>query len=160
VSVIGCMAPYIHNLGTLKGNGHRHARLLYVRGSVPSTHCVEDLEGSGANLDSLWGFPKSKITWKPSLSSPIKILLPAELSFQNSTNRETTGPSTKQTNKQTANSVALVHKLTISTEREPLVGEVSANFCWKRVLCGQHNGSLQPYSRFYRPWVRIPRFLI
>jgi hypothetical protein len=27
------------------------------------------------------------------------------------------------------NSVALVHKRTIPTERPPLVGEVSANFC-------------------------------
>jgi hypothetical protein len=31
-------------------------------------------------------------------------------------------------NKQTTNSVALVGKLTIPTERPPLVGEVSANF--------------------------------
>jgi hypothetical protein len=32
-------------------------------------------------------------------------------------------------NKQTTNSVALVRERTIPTERPPLVGEVSANFC-------------------------------
>jgi hypothetical protein len=37
------------------------------------------------------------------------------------------------------NSVALVRKQTILTERSPLVGEVSANFCRYRVLRGQRN---------------------
>jgi hypothetical protein len=37
-------------------------------------------------------------------------------------------------------SVALVRKRTILTERPPLVGEVSANFCGQRVLRGQRNG--------------------
>jgi hypothetical protein len=32
-------------------------------------------------------------------------------------------------------SVALVNKRTILTERPPLVGEVSANFCGQRVSC-------------------------
>jgi hypothetical protein len=40
---------------------------------------------------------------------------------------DTAEHSNKQ-NKQT-NSVALVHKRTIPTERQPLVGEVSAKFC-------------------------------
>jgi hypothetical protein len=44
------------------------------------------------------------------------------------------------------NSVALVRVRTIPTERPPLVGEVSANFCGWRVLRGQHNGSLR-FSR-------------
>jgi hypothetical protein len=33
------------------------------------------------------------------------------------------------------------------TERQPLVGEVSANFCGYRVPRGQRDGSLQQYSR-------------
>jgi hypothetical protein len=37
------------------------------------------------------------------------------------------------------------------TERPPLVGEISVNFCGYRVMHGQHNGSLRPYSRFSRP---------
>jgi hypothetical protein len=39
------------------------------------------------------------------------------------------------------NSVTWVRERTIPTERPPLVGEVSANFC----------GSLRPYSRLFRP---------
>jgi hypothetical protein len=35
--------------------------------------------------------------------------------------------------------------------RPPLVGEVSANFCWWRVPRGQHNGSQRQYSRISRP---------
>jgi hypothetical protein len=31
---------------------------------------------------------------------------------------------------------------------EPLVGEVSTNFCGWRVPCGQRDGSLRPYSHF------------
>jgi hypothetical protein len=31
------------------------------------------------------------------------------------------------------------------------VGEVTANFCWWRVTCGQRDGFLRPYSRFSRP---------
>jgi hypothetical protein len=46
-----------------------------------------------------------------------------------------------------SNSVALVRERTITTELPPPVGEVSANFCGYRVLRGQHNGSLRPYSR-------------
>jgi hypothetical protein len=42
------------------------------------------------------------------------------------------------------NSVALVRKRTIPTERPPHVGEVSANFCGKRVSRGQRNGSPRP----------------
>jgi hypothetical protein len=49
------------------------------------------------------------------------------------------------------NSVALARERTISTERPPLVGEVSANFCGQRVSRGQRNGSPRPYSRFSRP---------
>jgi hypothetical protein len=47
--------------------------------------------------------------------------------------------------------VALVRERTILTERLPLVGEVSANFCGQRVSHGQRDGSLQSYSRFSRP---------
>jgi hypothetical protein len=49
------------------------------------------------------------------------------------------------------NSVAWVRERTIPTERPPLVGEVSANFCEYRVPRGQHEGSLRPYSRISRP---------
>jgi hypothetical protein len=42
------------------------------------------------------------------------------------------------------NTVALVRKRTIPTERPPLVGEVSANFCGKRVLRGQSNEFPRP----------------
>jgi hypothetical protein len=45
----------------------------------------------------------------------------------------------------TNSSVALIRK------QPPLVDEVSANFCEKRVFRGQHNGSLRPYSRVSRP---------
>jgi hypothetical protein len=37
------------------------------------------------------------------------------------------------------NSVAVVRKRTVPTERPPLVGEVSANLCGQRVLRGQRN---------------------
>jgi hypothetical protein len=47
-------------------------------------------------------------------------------------------------------SVALVRKRTIPTERPPLLGEVSANFCGKRVSRGQRDRSLRPYSRISR----------
>jgi hypothetical protein len=49
------------------------------------------------------------------------------------------------------NSVALVRERTIPTERPPLVGEVSAKFCGYRVLRGQRDVSLWPYSRLSRP---------
>jgi hypothetical protein len=42
------------------------------------------------------------------------------------------------------NSVVLVRKRTIPTERPPLVGEVSANFSRYRVLRDQRNGSPRP----------------
>jgi hypothetical protein len=45
---------------------------------------------------------------------------------------------------QTKNSVALVLKWTILTERPLLVGEVSANFSGERVSRGQRNESPQP----------------
>jgi hypothetical protein len=54
-------------------------------------------------------------------------------------------PKQKQTN-----SVPLVCKRTIPTERPSLVGEVSANFCGYRVSRGQRSGSPRPYSRFSR----------
>jgi hypothetical protein len=37
------------------------------------------------------------------------------------------------------------------TERPPLVGEVSVNFCGQRVLRGHRNESPRPYSQFSRP---------
>jgi hypothetical protein len=52
--------------------------------------------------------------------------------------------------KKRANSVALVRERTIPTQRPPLIGEVSANVCGHTISCGQHNGSLRPYSRFSR----------
>jgi hypothetical protein len=42
------------------------------------------------------------------------------------------------------NSMALVRKQTIPTERPPLVGEVSANFSGYRVSRDQHNASPRP----------------
>jgi hypothetical protein len=43
-----------------------------------------------------------------------------------------------------------VRERTIPTERPPLVGEVTANFCGSRVPRGQRDGSQRPYSRFSR----------
>jgi hypothetical protein len=40
----------------------------------------------------------------------------------------------------------LVRERTVPTKRPPLVGEVNADFCG----CGQHDGSLRPYSRISR----------
>jgi hypothetical protein len=48
------------------------------------------------------------------------------------------------------NSVALVRQRAIPTERPPLVGQVSDNFCGWRVSRGQRNGSPRPYSRLSR----------
>jgi hypothetical protein len=48
----------------------------------------------------------------------------------------------------TNNSVALVRERTISTERLPLVDEVSANLCGYRVVAAD---PLRPYSRISRP---------
>jgi hypothetical protein len=48
------------------------------------------------------------------------------------------------------NSMVWVRHRTIPTEWPPLVGEVIANFCGQRVPHGQRDGSLRPYSRFYR----------
>jgi hypothetical protein len=45
----------------------------------------------------------------------------------------------------------LVRNRTIPTERPPLVGEVSANFCGYRVSHGQRNGSPRPLIRFSWP---------
>jgi hypothetical protein len=44
----------------------------------------------------------------------------------------------------TLNYVDLVRKQTIPTERPPLVGEVSANFCGSSVSRGQFSGSPRP----------------
>jgi hypothetical protein len=49
----------------------------------------------------------------------------------------------------TINSVAWVRKQTIPTERPPLVGEVSANFCGYMVPRCQRDGSLRSYSRIF-----------
>jgi hypothetical protein len=49
------------------------------------------------------------------------------------------------------NTVASVRERTIPTERSPLVGEVSANFCGQKVPRGQRDGSLLSYSRLSRP---------
>jgi hypothetical protein len=46
-------------------------------------------------------------------------------------------------------SMVWVHERTIPTERPPLVGEMSANFCGYRVP-RQHDRSLWPYSRVSR----------
>jgi hypothetical protein len=46
--------------------------------------------------------------------------------------------------RQKLNSVALVRKRTIPTELPPLVGEVSANFCWYRESRGRCNASPRP----------------
>jgi hypothetical protein len=48
------------------------------------------------------------------------------------------------------NSMVWVSERTIPTERPPLVVEVIANFCGKRMSRGQRDGSLRPYSRFSR----------
>jgi hypothetical protein len=45
------------------------------------------------------------------------------------------------TKKQKSNSVSWVRERTIPTERPPLVGEASANFCGYRVPRGQHDAS-------------------
>jgi hypothetical protein len=49
------------------------------------------------------------------------------------------------------NYVTLVRERTIQTERPPLVGEVTANFCGWWVPHGQRDGSLRPYSGISRP---------
>jgi hypothetical protein len=50
------------------------------------------------------------------------------------------------------NSVAFVREQTISTERPPLVGEVSANTSSDRgVPRGHRDGSILPYSRLSKP---------
>jgi hypothetical protein len=48
------------------------------------------------------------------------------------------------------NSMVWVRERTIPTEQPPLVGEVTANFCGKRVPRGQRDGSLRPYCQFSR----------
>jgi hypothetical protein len=49
------------------------------------------------------------------------------------------------------NSVSRVRERTITTERPPLVGEVSVNICGQTVPRGQRDGSLRPYSQFPTP---------
>jgi hypothetical protein len=44
------------------------------------------------------------------------------------------------------------------TERRSLVGEVSADFCGQRVPHSQRDGSLWPYSQFYRPANQLLKF--
>jgi hypothetical protein len=56
----------------------------------------------------------------------------------------------KKKKKTQLNSIVWVREWTIPTERPPLVGEVTANFCGKRVPRGQRYGTLRPYSRFSR----------
>jgi hypothetical protein len=51
--------------------------------------------------------------------------------------------------KKKVNSVAVVRKRTIPTERPPLVGEVSANLCGYRVLRGQRNEFPRPLISFF-----------
>jgi hypothetical protein len=53
-------------------------------------------------------------------------------------------PSSLMPDGKKKNSVALVRKRTIPTERPSIVGEVSANFCGQRVLCGQRNEFPRP----------------
>jgi hypothetical protein len=55
--------------------------------------------------------------------------------------------------------MALVRKQTILTERLPLVGEVSANFCGWRVSLGQCSRSPQLYSQFLN-WNRYYFFQV
>jgi hypothetical protein len=47
--------------------------------------------------------------------------------------------------------MALVRERTIPTERPLFVGEVSANFCGRRVFRGQRNESPRPYPRISTP---------
>jgi hypothetical protein len=54
-------------------------------------------------------------------------------------NKDTLSLGRLRIEKSVLNSVALVCKRTIPTERPPLVGEVSGNICGYRVLRGQHN---------------------
>jgi hypothetical protein len=87
----------------------------------------------------LYGYPSIHPSFGIFICLPIK-----KLSF--SYNPQ---PSDFITNK--TNSVVLVRKRTIPTERPPHKGEVSVNFCGERVSRGQRNGSPRPYSRFSRP---------
>jgi hypothetical protein len=57
----------------------------------------------------------------------------------------------RQCNLKNLNYVAWVCECAIQIERPPLVGEASANFCGRRVLRGQRDGSIRPYSRLSRP---------
>jgi hypothetical protein len=50
---------------------------------------------------------------------------------------------------QTTNSVVLVRKRTIPTERPPLVGEVSANFSGERVSRDQRSESTRPLNSVF-----------
>jgi hypothetical protein len=56
--------------------------------------------------------------------------------------------STHQAKKKNLNSVVLVHEQTLLTAWPPLVSEISANFCGRKVSCGRGNGSPHPYSQF------------
>jgi hypothetical protein len=66
--------------------------------------------------------------------------------------------NTSKTKKKKLNSVAVVRKRTIPTERPPLVGELSSNLCGYRVLRGQRNEFPRPlitdfldHSRYRNP---------
>jgi hypothetical protein len=59
--------------------------------------------------------------------------------------------STKVLGREKKNFVAWARERTIPIERQPLVGEVGANFRGYMVPRGQHEGPPSPYSRISRP---------
>jgi hypothetical protein len=88
---------------------------------------------------------KDSYPWPPFLLYPVTIPVEDWLSHsRGSTTRISVCPPKK-------NSVIWVRERTTETERPPLIGEVSSNFCGYRVPRGQRDGSLRPYSRISRP---------
>jgi hypothetical protein len=61
----------------------------------------------------------------------------------NNNNKNNNNNNNNHTNNNN-NSVDLVRKRTLPTERQQLVGEVSANVCGKRVKRGQRDESIRP----------------
>jgi hypothetical protein len=59
------------------------------------------------------------------------------------------GGGKKTKTKKKLNSVAVVRKRNIPTERPPLVGEVNANLCGKRVLRDQRNEFPRPLNSVF-----------